>query len=294
MVPVVGALNTNGTDTDNVLANNFANRLRGDGTATRFETTYEDVAWTLGFNYTFTESFAVYGRYAEGFQTPRADRLGDFFQGGRGVPLETNELSEFGARFSGSNLAASATVFRTFFPDYLAGGFGVDASNTQIFNRAELEVRGVEFDVTWEPTDQLSMNAVGVISDNELDNFTTIAGAAFNGNQLARNPKEQFRLSGVYSPTDKIDLFGNVRYIGERFGANDNVVGFDACTVVGAGASYAVSDRVTFQVTGTNLTEELCFTEGNPRATVAQNQLDVGFARPMAGRRYFASIQLSF
>ena len=294
MVPVVGALTTTGTDTDNILANNFANRLRGDGTATRFETTYEDVAWTAGFNYTVTDSLAVYGRYAEGFQTPRADRLGDFFQGGRGVPLETNELSEFGARYSGDNLAASATAFRTFFPNYLAGGFGVDASNTQIFNQAELEVLGVEFDVTWEPTDQVSINAVGVISDNKLDNFTTVGGAAFNGNELARNPSEQFRLSGVYSPTDKIDLFGNVRYIGERFGANDNVVKFDACTIVGAGASYALSDRATFQVTGTNLTEELCFTEGNPRATVAQNQLDVGFARPMAGRRLFASVQLKF
>lgn len=292
--PVAGALGSNGNDIDNVLANNFATRLRGDGTSTRFETTYEDFAWTVGFNYTFTDSLAAYGRYAEGFQTPRADRLGDFFQGGRGVPLETTELTELGLRYSGDTLAASTTIYRTFFPTYLAGGFGVDASNTQVFNQAELEIIGVEFDVTWDPTDQLSINAVGVLADNELSNFTTLSGAAFNGNQLARNPNEQFRLSGVYSPLEKLDLFGNIRYVGNRFGANDNIVEFDACTIVGAGVEYSISENLSFQLSGTNLTEELCFTEGNPRATITQNQLDVGFARPMAGRRYFATLQFDF
>ncbi|NJR20057.1 MAG: TonB-dependent receptor [Hyphomonadaceae bacterium] len=294
MLPVVGALTSTGVDTDNILANNFANRRFGDGTSTRFQTTYEDIAWTVGFNYTFTNSIAMYGRYAEGFQTPRADRLGDFFQGGQGIPIETTELTEVGARFSGDNLAASATLFRTFFPTYLAGGFGVDASNTQILNQAELSVVGVEFDVTWKPIEQVSINAVGVFSDNELNNFTTISGAAFNGKQLARNPSQQMRISGVYTPFDRLDLFGNVRFIGERFGANDNIVKFDACTIVGGGLTYRLTEQVSFQLTATNLTEEVCFTEGNPRATIAQNQLDVGFARPMAGRRFLSSIQFNF
>jgi len=294
MVPVVGALNAAGVDVDNILANNFANRLLGDGTSTRFETTYRDVAWTVGFNYTLTDKFALYGRYAEGFQTPRADRLGDFFQGGRAVPLETTQSAELGARYSSRKLAASATLFRTFFPTYLAGGFGVDASNTQIFNTAELEVLGLEFDVTWKPLDILSFNAVGVISSNELNNFATVAGAAFNGNKLARNPSQQFRVSTVFTPMEGLDLFGNVRYIGERFGTNDNVVRFDPCLIVGAGASYAVSEAISVQVSATNLTKEVCFTEGNPRATIAQNQLNVGFARPMAGRRFLSSIQFNF
>ena len=296
--PVAGALDVNGNDIDNITANNFANRLKGNGGTTRRTVEYDEISWTIGFNYLLNDSLAVYGRYAEGYQTPRADRLGDIVlntpNGPTDAPLQEVELGELGIRYSGDTIAASATLYSTQFPSLLTGGFGFDQGGTQVLNQAELDVLGVEFDLTWQPVDWASLQLAGVIQDGELDNFNTPAGAAFNGNQVARTPDEQFRFIGNIFANDQITVFADYHWLGDRFGANDNVVAFDSCGNLGLGAAYAPTDQLTFQIKGKNITDEVCYTEGNPRATVAQNLLQLGYARPIVGATYILSAQFDF
>ncbi|MEO1247343.1 MAG: TonB-dependent receptor [Pseudomonadota bacterium] len=297
-VPVAGALDQNGDDVDNILANNFANRLKGNGGTARRTVNYDDISWTIGFNYMITDNIATYGRYAEGYQTPRADRLGDLIlntpDGPTDTPLNEVELAELGVRYSGDTIAASATLYSTSFPSLLTGGFGFDSGGTQVINQAELDVVGIEFDLSWSPTDWLNLQLAGVVQDGELDNFNTPAGAAFNGNKVARTPDEQFRFIGNIYATDRLTIFGDYHWLGERYGANDNVVRFESCGNLGLGASYAATDQITFQLKGKNITDEVCYTEGNPRATVVQNLLQLGYARPIAGATYIVSAQFDF
>jgi len=295
---VDGALDAQGNDVDNIWANNYANRLKGGGGATRRAADYNEMAWTVGFNYLVSSDLAVYGRYAEGFQTPRADRLGDITlrtpSGSVNRPVDEVELSELGVRYSGDDLAASATLFNTDFPTLLTGGFGFDSGNTQVLNQASLSAVGVEFDLTWDPTDWLSVNAVGVMQNGELDNFNTPAGQAFNGNNVARTPDEQFRVASTIFASERIDVFMDYHWLGERFGANDNIVRFDACGNFGIGATFRANEQLSLQLKGKNITDEICYTEGNPRATVEQNLLDVGFARPIVGSYWTLSLQFDF
>lgn len=297
-VPVAGALDVNGNDVDNITANNFANRLKGNGGTARRNVEYDEVSWTIGFNYLFTDTLALYGRYAEGYQTPRADRLGDIVlntpTGPTDAPVQEVELSELGIRYSGDQIAASATVYYTDFPTLLTGGFGFTQGGTQVLNQAELDVLGVELDLTWTPLDWLSVQLAGVLQDGELENFNTPAGSAFNGNKVARTPDEQFRFIGNVYATDQLTLFTDYHWLGERYGANDNIVKFDTCGNLGIGASYAATDQLTFQIKGKNVTDETCYTEGNPRATVAENLLQLGYARPIVGATYILSAQFDF
>ena len=69
---------------------------------------------------------------------------------------------------------------------------------------------------------------------------------------------------------------------------------FESCGNLGIGASYAATDQITFQLKGKNVTDEICYTEGNPRATVAENLLQLGYARPIAGATYIFSAQFDF
>ncbi len=297
-VAVAGAFDSDGNDVDNITANNFANRLKGNGGTSRRTVEYDEISWTIGFNYLLNDNLALYGRYAEGYQTPRADRLGDIVlntpNGPIDAPLQEVELAELGVRYSGDTIAASVTLYNTQFPSLLTGGFGFDQGGTQVLNQAELDVVGAEFDLTWMPTDWASLQIAGVIQSGELDSFNTPAGAAFNGNQVARTPDEQFRLNANFFPTDQITVFADYHWLGDRFGANDNVVKFDSCGNLGLGASYMATDNLTFQVKGKNITNEICYTEGNPRATVAQNLLQLGYARPIVGSTYIVSAQFDF
>lgn len=296
--PVAGAFDADGNDVDNITANNFANRLKGSGGTSKRTVDYSELSWTLGFNFLLTDSLALYGRYAEGYQTPRADRLGDIQlntpDGLVDTPLQEVELAELGLRYSGDTIAASATLYNTSFPSLLTGGFGFDSGGTQVLNQAELDVIGVEFDLIWTPIDILRLQLAGVIQDGELDNFNTPAGALFNGNKVARTPDEQVRFIGEVFATDQITIFTDYHWLGERFGANDNVVKFDSCGNLGLGASYRPNEQWMFQLKGKNITNEICFTEGNPRATVAENLLQLGYARPIAGATYVLSAQFDF
>ncbi len=293
--PVAGAFDSDGNDVDNITANNFANRLKGDGGTSKRTVDYSELSWTIGFNYLLTDSLATYGRWAEGYQTPRADRLGDIQlntpDGPIDTPLQEVELAELGLRYSGDTIAASATVYYTNFPSLLTGGFGFDSGGTQVLNQAELDVLGVEFDLIWQPIDLLRLQLAGVVQSGELDKFNTPAGAAFNGNQVARTPDEQIPFIGELFATDQLTVFTDYHWLGERFGANDNIVKFESCGNLGLGASYQPTDQLTFQVKGKNITNETCFTEGNPRATVAENLLQLGYARPIAGSTYILSAQ---
>ncbi|MCH3765118.1 TonB-dependent receptor, partial [Campylobacter coli] len=75
-----------------------------DGTFATRQRTQRKASWTVGANYLITPNFAVYARYANGFQTNNVD------------PITTIELYEAGVRYQyGKIFSGSATVFRTNF-----------------------------------------------------------------------------------------------------------------------------------------------------------------------------------
>ena len=56
----------------------------------------------------------------------------------------------------------------------------------------------------------------------------------------------------------------------------------------------ALDNGVGLRIVGQNLTNAVCYTEGNPRNSVAQNLNEFGYARPNVGRTVTGTISYKF
>jgi len=291
---VAGAFDGNGQDIDNVLANNFATLQFGSGDISKHTSKYHDVAWSLGFNYLLTDTLATYGKFAYGFQTPRADRISDIVINGVDTPLSEMEFIDLGIRYSGQTINSSTSLSYTHFDNYLTGGVGFDSSGSEILNESEINVYGIEFELSWLATHWLSVEASGVLQNAELDALSNPAIQFWQGNQPARMPDKQIRITPTFHVTNDLDVYLTYQYVGKRFGANDNIVEFPNCGILDVGASYNITRSLLAQINGRNVTNEICYNEGNPRASSAENELAYGFARPIVGKTWLLSLIYEF
>ncbi len=291
---VAGAFDGNGQDIDNILANNFATRQFGSGDISKHTSKYHDVAWSIGFNYLLTESLATYGKFAYGFQTPKADRISDIVINAVDTPLSEIEFTDLGIRYSSETINASTTLSYTHFDNYLTGGVGFDNSGSEILNESEINVYGIEFEFSWLATQWLSIVALGILQKAELDALSNPAIQHWQGNQPARMPDKQIRITPTFHVTNDLDVYLTYQYVGKRFGANDNIVEFPNCGILDVGASYNITHSLSAQINGRNVTNEVCYNEGNPRASSAENELAYGFARPIAGKTWLVSLIYHF
>jgi hypothetical protein len=110
---------------------------------------------------------------------------------------------------------------------------------------------------------------------------------AINGNQLARLPKYQVRVT----PSDtQIFSWGTlteqVTYedIGKRFQDDSELTPLPSYWDLAAGIDAHVGEQWEFRLLGSNLTNELGLTEGNARFGGNTVQNNVGFGRSIVGR----------
>lgn len=292
-VPVTGAV-VNGIDTDNILANNFARREFGSGASDIFQAKYEGFSWSVGFNYTFNRQLAAYGRYASGYQLPRADRLADIRVSNLIAPKSKLKFGELGVRYQSRNVSASVTGFYTKFDNLLSGGVGLDASGNQLLFAVGVDVYGAEFEASVNPTDWLKFDLSGVVQRSRIGKTNAPGGFNFEGKRPARTPDFMVRSTVTVSPTDFLDLYATFDYLGARYGALDNIVRFPGCGTVDFGGVIALDNGVGLRIVGQNLTNAVCYTEGNPRNSVAQNLNEFGYARPNVGRTVTGTISYKF
>jgi outer membrane receptor protein involved in Fe transport len=114
----------------------------------------------------------------------------------------------------------------------------------------------------------------------------TVCGS-INGNQLARLPKYQVRVT----PSDtQIFSWGTLteqityENIGERFQDDTSLTPLPSYYDLGAGIIAKVGEQWEFRVLGSNLTNQLGLTEGNARFGGNTVQNNVGFGRSIVGR----------
>ncbi len=124
---------------------------------------------------------------------------------------------------------------------------------------------------------------------NEVETCGTI-----NGNQLARLPKYQVRVT----PSDT-QSFGwgtlteQVTYenIGKRFQDAGGLTPLPSYYDLAAGIDAHVGDKWEFRVLGSNLTNQLGLTEGNARFGGNTVQNNVGFGRSIVGREINGTVK---
>lgn len=291
--PVDGAFDANGNDVDNNLANNYT-----DMPSTTFYSkrkTETETAWTVGFNYTFNDDVAVFGRYADAFEMPRLLSHGQTIHAGDDATFnDTVKLTfgELGIRYAGKAFGASATLFRTKFNDLTERNF--TGSNGDVANQTiDTVTDGVEFEAVWELHEDLRIDIAGVYQRPEMEGFEG-EFSHWEGKQVKRTPKLQLRITPTYY-FDKGDVYLTMHHLGDRYSDGENRFELPAYTTWDAGVNYHLADNIRLHIKGTNLTDEIGLTEGNPRAINDQQAgYEFYYARPILGRTFTASVTFDF
>ncbi len=298
-------------DNDNIIANNCIAQFGGgsfDGTFSRQRRVFDKIAWTIGANYLLTDRFAVYGRYATGFQAQEQNEPTDL------------RFAEAGLRYSSPLVQASVTGFYTNFLDYPQSR---DVQTTvngttvtqQLTANSGIKVYGGEFDVTIRPTDWFRLSAVGVIQDSKISirslsafqngnpiDVNQIAQAlrdqvnGFDGNKPERTPAVNVTVTpAIVLPGGRGEVYASWKRIGKIYADVSNSLELPGYDLFSAGVMFKLTDDVTFNASVENIGNTIGLTEGNPRGGFVENTgSNYYFARPVNGRNAVASLRFDF
>jgi len=289
---VDGVLENNdfGVDTDgdpDTLYNNDDAVLNGTFSTIRFRD--DEFAWTLGFNYAFTQEFGVFARYSRGNSFPQFDQLRD------GLDLTQKiDTWEGGIKYS----PVWGEVFATLFYNEFDG-----IANTQIVNNELVqnvggaETLGFEIEGRIEPVEGLRLSGSATWLDAEYVNFFVANGTIdASGNRVQRQPKWQLRGTAAYTADygfGPLTVHGTVHWVDDRFSDILNNQPLPSYTKVDAGVYWEPTDRVRLSVVADNLFDGSGLTEGNPRS-LTQPGSGMILARPILGRNFTFRVAARF
>ncbi|WP_242140243.1 TonB-dependent receptor [Sphingomonas sp. TREG-RG-20F-R18-01] len=258
-----------------------------DGTYTTLHRTRAKAAYTVGANYLITPRFALYARYAKGFQTNTTD------------PITTIELYEAGVRYNyGRLFSGSATVFRTNFKNQNYNFADPLNPAVQSNINADLKTRGIEIDASVRPINWFSIDLQGVFQEPKLVNLQ-INGAnqsGFTGNRPERTPAKLFTITpSIKLPHGLGEVYGRYKYIGRIFADAGNGVALPSYGVTSAGITFNLTKQLQASFNADNIFNVIGLTEGNPRQGQTQAINDGYFyARGIVGTTYGGTITMKF
>jgi outer membrane receptor protein involved in Fe transport len=171
---------------------------------------------------------------------------------------------------------------------------------------ANTETYGIEFEGVWSPVEWFDVSSTITWQDSEFKGFDfdsvndqgELVKNSFSGNRPVRIPETALRLKPTVHLLDsRLRVFAEFQYFSDRYADAANSVELPEYHVWNVGASYNINDSLQLTFNGTNLTNELGLTEGNPRSG-SFNSTDAGLstflARPIFGRALRASISYNF
>lgn len=272
-----------------------------NGTFTPYDETFDGNGWTLGANYDISDTVAVFGRYSEVFRIPRTLQI--WFDSAR--PVEDIEQFEAGVKVALDNFSLFGVFFYNEFGQVPFSNQVVNAQGEietlQLFARSTTP--GIEVEAVWRLFDDLvDLQFTGTFQQPEYDDFSfdeidpvtnAVTRVDFSGNQIRRIPEVMLAFRPAYNfvagdVTGR--LYANIQFNGERFVDFANNTELPDYTTIDAGVLLDVTDEFTVQLHGSNLTNEVGLTEGNPRSGQVFGQAGAFiFGRPILGRAYRVS-----
>lgn len=180
-----------------------------------------------------------------------------------GEPEQTTNL-ELGTKWNilDEKLLLTASAFKITKKDVMEGVRGLDYSAVGTLNTAEIEVQGVEFGISGNLTDKLSLQGGVTFMESEI---TKSASAASIGSSLANFADESGTLQVRYELTDAFAFGGAVTYSGEMgAGQPDSAASTNYIvpnyTVLDLFAAYKISDDLGVRLNVGNVTDENYYT----------------------------------
>jgi outer membrane receptor protein involved in Fe transport len=290
--------NLTNVDTDNnplTLYNNAVPVCNGSLAVTDYDEDF--TSWTVGANYAFTDSMAVYGR------VNRGGHFADFDNGIRGAttgntaPIQTIKNYEAGYKFENDLLYADLSVYYREFSglSYQQTTASGAPTGNQLFYGSES--KGINF-IGWiNATDAFRFRIIANYLDGEYTDFdacfpftNVVTGngcARIQGKQLQRQPKIRYMLTPSYRfdmPWGDISAYVSYSHIGDHTQDQSGLQQLGSYETWDFGIDASVGENWLFSLRGTNVTDELGLTEANSRIFGNASGTDgVLLARPIEG-----------
>jgi iron complex outermembrane receptor protein len=250
----------------------------------RVDASFDNLSWSIGFNYLLTPEHAVFGHYTDSARLPHFDNIRD------GVPRKDPVTNvELGYKTSLDRLAVFATLFQTEFDNVTFQD--IDVHGAPQVRTAGTRTRGIELEGELRPIDALNVRFSITWQDPEYRDF---AGASIDntGKTIRRIPRRMARVTPTYSFfEDRARVFLTYTHAGKRFANDENTRILPAYNKLDAGLMLDVGESWTLQLSADNLTDEVGLTEANPRTDVGAGANGLIYmARPLFGRSFLGSV----
>ena len=275
----------------------------GTGRYTPYNYDFDETAWSVGLNYSLNAETALFARVADAFRMPDFEQW-TFNPTTKGDVEDVFQM-EVGVKVSTPKVGVFASLFQSKFDNVRFEDEQIDPATgelTRFVRFADTETIGIEAEVILAPAPGWQLAFTGTFQQPEFKNYNfnffdpstgTLQPQNFSGNQVRRIPELILNFRPSYAT-------GAWRFFASWFSGDDRFVD-DANTVVlpgydkiDAGFSYEFP-LVTLQLTGTNLTNEIGLTEGNPRVgQIVGVSQDIYMARPILGRAWRLSAAYKF
>lgn len=279
----------------------------GNGVFLPFDRKFDDLAWSLGANFSLDDRAGVFARYTSSFILPDAGTFRE--DPDREVTGVDITQIEGGYKQVGDNFSLFATLFFTKFENVEFTNTVVDpvtGSFTEQREFANTETTGIEFEGFWTPFDLFELSGTVTWQNAEFKNFAfnelqdgELVPVDFSGNQPIRIPEVALSVRPTLVFLDgRLRVYGEVQHYSDRFGDAANTIELPEYTVINAGATWFLFDEsMELTLAAHNLDNEVGLTEGNPRAGQFTSG-DAGnvffLARPVFGRSFRASLAYRF
>jgi TonB dependent receptor-like, beta-barrel/TonB-dependent Receptor Plug Domain len=254
-------------------------------------------SWTVGANYSFTDSMAAYVR------VNRGGHFLDFDNGIRGAttgntdPTQVIRNFEVGFKFENDLLYADIS---TYYRDFSGLAYQQTTANgaptgARLFYGSES--KGINF-IGWiNAFDNFRFRVIANYLDGEYTDFDACAPftnivtgngcAQIEGQQLQRQPKLRYMLTPSYTlplPWGDIEAYVTYTHIGDHTQDQSGLQQLGTYETWDFGISASVGDNWLFSLYGTNVTDEIGLTESNSRIFGTASGTDgVLLARPIEG-----------
>ncbi len=195
------------------------------------EKKYDKVLPNIGVSYKFGEGHSVYGSYAEGLSAPRTDNLYTVVRNAAGavvnpiVQPETTKTIDIGYRYKQPNLLVSASLYSTKFQNRIVTSFDPDLGINIDRNIGDVDIRGGDAQVVWQPAEALTWIANISYNDSEVKSNIPLAGVntlPTKGKQLVETAKWQVFERIEWSINDNLNFAVQSKYVGKRFATDVN------------------------------------------------------------------------
>jgi hypothetical protein len=253
-------------------------------------------SWTVGANYSFTDSMSAYVR------VNRGGHFADFDNGirdhpaDRTTPIQEIENYEAGFKFQNDFLYADISAYFRDFTGILytpTDGQGTPIGDQLIYGS---ESEGVNF-IGALTLGGFRFQAIANYLDGEYTDYdrcvpyvNVVTGngcALIEGQQLQRQPKVRYVLTPSYTltlPQGDITAYVTYTHVGDHTQDQSGLQELGTYYTWDFGVSANIGENWQFNVRGTNVTDELGLTEANSRIFgVAAGAGGVILARPLEG-----------